>query len=151
MKNTPILVSACLAGECCRYDGMAKSCPAIEALVKTGQAVPFCPEVKGGLTIPRPPAEIQGGTGADVLAGQARVINVNGQDVTEAYVRGAKLGVKLAKQLGVHRAILKEKSPACGTQLIYDGSFEHRLRPGQGVWAAALAAAGVAVENEDRL
>ncbi|MGI6129624.1 MAG: DUF523 domain-containing protein [bacterium] len=147
-RSPPILVSACLAGQRCRYDGQAKSCPKVEALVKAGKAVPFCPEVSGGLSTPRSPAEIQGGTGVDVLDGKGRVINANGQDVTAAYIRGAKLGVELAQRLGVRQAILKDKSPACGTKFIYDGSFQRKLRSGQGVIAAALAAVGIQVEPE---
>ncbi|HHV08644.1 MAG TPA: DUF523 domain-containing protein [Firmicutes bacterium] len=147
MKAAPVLVSACLAGKRCRYDGAAKSCPKIESLVAEGRAIPFCPEVSGGLLVPRAPAEIQGGTGHDVLAGTARVINSCGQDVTAAYVRGSEAGVALAKHLGVRRAVLKEKSPACGVHLIYDGSFRRLLRPGQGVFAAALAAAGIEVDK----
>lgn len=147
MKALPILVSACLAGERCRYDGATKSCPEIETLVRQGKAVPFCPEITGGLSVPRLPAEIKGGTGEDVLAGKARVVNSCGQDVTTAYLLGAEEGVALAKRLGVRKAILQEKSPACGVQLVYDGSFQRRLCSGQGVFAAALAAAGIEVEK----
>ncbi|HHT70251.1 MAG: DUF523 domain-containing protein [bacterium] len=147
MKAAPVLVSACLSGRRCRYDGAASGCPDIEAMVKEGRAVPFCPEVAGGLAVPRWPAEIQGGSGEDVLEGKARVVNSHGQDVTEAYVCGAQAGVALAQSLGVRQAILKEKSPACGVYLIYDGSFKRRLRQGQGVLAAALTATGIEVKK----
>jgi uncharacterized protein YbbK (DUF523 family) len=149
VKKAPLLVSACLAGERCRYDGKEKRCAAIAEFVERGEAVPFCPEVAGGLSTPRPPAEIQGGDGRDVLAGRARVVNREGRDVTAAYVAGARAGVELARRLGVRRAILKEHSPACGVKAVYDGSFQGRLRPGCGVLAAALAQAGIELCSED--
>jgi uncharacterized protein YbbK (DUF523 family) len=118
-------------------------------MVARGEAVPFCPEVAGGLSTPRPPAEIQGGDGRDVLAGRARVVNREGQDVTAAYVAGALAGVELARRLGVQRAVLKEHSPACGVKAIYDGTFRGRLCPGRGVFAAALAQAGIELRSEE--
>jgi uncharacterized protein YbbK (DUF523 family) len=149
MKKAPLLVSACLAGQCCRYDGKEKGYPPLKDLVARGAAVPFCPEVAGGLSTPRPPAEIQGGDGADVLAGRARVVNREGKDVTAAYLAGARAGVELARRLEVRQAILKERSPACGVKVVHDGSFSGRLRPGRGVLAAALAGAGIAVRSEE--
>lgn len=149
VKRALLLVSACLAGERCRYDGREKRCEKVAAMVARGEAVPFCPEVAGGLSTPRPPAEIQGGDGGDVLAGRARVVNREGEDVTAAYVAGACAGVELAQRLGVRRAILKEHSPACGVKAVYDGSFRGRLRPGCGVFAAALAQAGIELRSED--
>jgi len=149
VKKVPVLVSACLAGERCRYDGQEKRCAKVADMVARGEAVPFCPEMAGGLRTPRPPAEIRGGDGRDVLAGQARVVNREGQDVTAAYVAGARAGVELARRLGVRRAILKEHSPACGVKAIYDGSFRGRLRPGCGVLAAALAQAGIELCSEE--
>lgn len=149
MKRSPILVSACLAGERCRYDGKDKTCPEVVRLVAAGEAVPFCPEVAGGLMTPRPLAEIQGGDGTDVLAGRARVVNREGKDVTDLYLAGVRAGVELARRLGIRKAILKERSPACGVRAIYDGGFRGGLRSGRGVFAAALEQAGVLVCSEE--
>ncbi|NMA54948.1 MAG: DUF523 domain-containing protein [Firmicutes bacterium] len=147
MNTASVLVSACLGGKLCRYDGQIISCPRVEKLVRDGKAVPFCPEVAGGLAVPRPPAEIQGGDGKDVLQGRGWVQDIKGRDVTDAYLRGAQAGLALVQRLGIRRAILKEKSPACGVHSIYDGSFKNRLRKGRGVLAAALEAAGVELEQ----
>ena len=147
-KTAPILVSACLAGYACRYDGLAKHCPKVMDLVKEGKAIPFCPEVSGGLPTPRFPAEILRGAGPDVLAGKCVVVDLRGRDVTPAYLRGAKNGLELAERLNISKAILKDKSPACGVHYIYDGTHQHRLRPGQGVMAAKLTDAGIRVESE---
>jgi uncharacterized protein YbbK (DUF523 family) len=108
-----------------------------------------CPEVLGGLTTPRPAAEISGGGGADVLVGQARVVNVEGGDVTAAYRRGAEAAVQVARAAGASRAVLKARSPSCGSSRIYDGTFSRRLVEGQGVTAAALRAAGVEVCSDE--
>jgi uncharacterized protein YbbK (DUF523 family) len=100
-----------------------------------------CPEVCGGLSTPRPAAERAGG----------RVVNVDGDDVTEAYERGARAAVELARAIGARRAVLKARSPSCGAHEIYDGSFSRTLRPGEGVTAEALRAAGIEVVSEDDL
>ena len=147
MTEGLILVSACLSGRRCRYDGTAACSREVKQLVEQGKAVPFCPETAGGLSVPRLPAEIKGGSGGDVLEGKAKVINLLGQDVSAAYVRGAEKGVELARGLSIRRAILKEKSPACGVQVIYDGSFKSCLVKGEGVMTAALKAIGVHVEG----
>ena len=136
-----ILVSACLAGEPCRYNGRDFPCPAVTALVAAGQALVVCPEVLGGLPTPRPPAEI--------IAG--RVVTVDGEDVTDAYQAGAQLALKLAKQAGCQTAILKARSPSCGCGKIYDGSFSGRLIPGDGVFAALLKTAGIVVQTEEEI
>ena len=133
-----IAVSECLRGTPCRYDGMAKPNKGARELVKAG-AVCICPEVLGGLDTPRSPAEIQGGDGFDVLCGKAKVVNKAGEDVTAQYVKGAEI---------VLEAVLKEKSPSCGSSLIYDGSFTGTLRPGVGVTAALLLRNGITVRDE---
>ncbi len=143
------IVSACLAGVRCRYDGEARTNARIAGLVQAGLALPLCPEQLGGLPTPRPPAEIQGGDGHDVLAGKARVINVQGEDVTDAYIRGAQETLHLARLFGATEAILKGRSPSCGRDLIYDGTFQRRLRPGRGVTAACLQEAGVNLHVAD--
>lgn len=142
-----ILVSACLAGIPCRYDGGSSPDPEIQRMVAEGLAVPICPEVAGGLSIPRTPAEIQGGDGRDVLEGKAKVINRDGVDVTEAFLRGAFKALALARKLGVIKAILKAHSPSCGVRFIHDGSFTGALREGMGITAALLWKEGIELEE----
>jgi uncharacterized protein YbbK (DUF523 family) len=138
----PVLISACLLGVRCRYDGGSKPDPVlIERLRADGvHLVPVCPEQLGGLPTPRPPAEIHGGDGRDVLDGRARVINADGRDVTGPYVRGADETLAIARQFGCRRAILKTKSPACGPRTIKRGE---RTIPGIGVTAALLQRHGI--------
>ena len=113
-----ILVSACLLGVSCRYDGGANACPALLEALRAGghTAVPVCPEVYGGLPTPRPPAERQG----------CRVTTCTGADVTAAYQKGADTAVRLAALTGCTAAVLKANSPSCGAGTIYDGSFSPR-------------------------
>ncbi|QGP92559.1 hypothetical protein MGLY_19420 [Neomoorella glycerini] len=143
-----ILVSACLAGEKCKYSGGHNLVPPIAELVRRGKAVPVCPEALGGLTIPRPPAEIRGGDGYDVLAGRARVLDKEGQDVTAAFLRGAAATLAKAREIAAELVVLKEKSPSCGSKLIYDGTFSGTARPGTGVTAALLQQHGFKVISE---
>ncbi len=148
-----ILVSACLLGEKVRYDGGDKLIA--DARMQRWQAesrlVPICPEMAGGLPTPRPPAEIQNGTGEVVLAGEARVETPDGTDVSAHFIAGAERTLALARASGAGLAILKSRSPSCGSLTIYDGGFAGRQIPGMGVAAAALAAAGIAVFDEDHL
>lgn len=134
-----ILVSACLAGCPCRYDGKSKPVPEIVRLVEEGKAIPFCPEVEGGLPTPRVPAEIQGD----------RVMTRDGRDVTEAYRSGAEKALDLMEKEGLSQAVLKAKSPSCGVGEVYDGSFTGKIVPGDGVTAQLLKAAGKRVLTED--
>lgn len=143
------IVSACLAGLECRYDGGHKENACIKKLVSSGKAIPVCPEQIGGLSIPRPPAEISGGTGVDVLNGRAKVINSKGKDVTSHFIKGAFQVLRLARMLDCRRAILKEKSPSCGSGKIYDGNFKGKLREGRGVTAALLEQEGIEVVSEN--
>lgn len=147
-QQIPVLVSACLAGRACRFDGSANGDDEVARLVAEDRAVLVCPEVDGGLGTPRPPAEIVGGDGADVLAGRARVVTAAGVDVTDAYVAGARRALEAAQEAGVERAILKARSPSCGRGAIYDGSFSRTLRDGDGVTAALLRANGIEVLHE---
>ena len=137
----PILVSACLLGVCCRYDGGGKECPALRQLMPTHQLIPVCPEQLGGLPTPRPPAEIRG----------ERVMNAAGEDVTAAFVRGAKETLRLAGLYGAQTAILKARSPSCGAGQVYDGSFSGALRGGNGITAALLIEHGIRVLGESEL
>jgi uncharacterized protein YbbK (DUF523 family) len=145
----PVLVSACLAGRACRFDGTAAPDDAIGRLVAEGRAVLVCPEADGGLGTPRPPAEIVGGSGRDVLEGTARVVTDDGRDVTDAYVKGAHLALAAATRAGARRAILKARSPSCGRGAVYDGTFSRTLVFGEGVTAALLDANGIAVETDE--
>ena len=146
-----ILVSACLLGTCCNHEGRASSRPRVARLEEQARLVPICPEVVGGLTTPRPAAEIVGGDGAAVLGGSARVRSSGGEDVTDAYLRGAAAAVALARGTGATRAVLKARSPSCGALEVYDGTFTRTLRPGSGVTAAALRAAGIDVATDEQL
>jgi uncharacterized protein YbbK (DUF523 family) len=148
-ERPALLVSACLLGTCCNHQGSHSLRPAVEALRAGYRLVPICPEVVGGLPTPRAAAEITGGNGADVLAGRARVVTGAGEDVTDEYRRGAAAAVELAAAVDARRAVLKARSPSCGANAIYDGTFTRSLTGGAGVTAAALRAAGVEVVSEE--
>ncbi|SDN50449.1 Uncharacterized conserved protein YbbK, DUF523 family [Actinomyces ruminicola] len=144
-RGGPLLVSACLAGFACRYDGAAKPDRDVVALAAEGLALPLCAEIVGGLPIPRPPAEIVGGDGGDVLDGNARVVTRDGEDVTDAFIRGADAVATVAVQVGCPAAVLQERSPSCGVNTIYDGTHSGRRKEGSGVLTAALHRRGIAV------
>jgi len=142
------LVSACLIGIKCRYDGGSKPNKEIIKMFKEGKLIPVCPEQLGGLTTPREPAELTG-DGLDVLKGKAKVVTKSGKDVTEQFLRGAKETLKIVKLLEIKEAILKQKCPSCGCGLIYDGSFTGRLIERDGVTAALLKLNEVNIIIED--
>ena len=144
-----VVVSACLAGVACTHEAEAKTRDWAVQLVAQGRAVLVCPEVAGGLPIPRPAAELTGGDGADVLAGRARVMSEHGEDVTEAYLAGARRACEAARTAGATLAILKARSPSCGCGAVYDGSFAGVLKDGDGVTAAALRSEGLTVANDE--
>ncbi len=149
-RDKPALViSACLLGVACNHEGRGSFRAVVDELAKEYRLVPVCPEVLGGLPTPRAAAELMDGDGADVVAGAARVVNVEGEDVTAAYRRGAEAAVTVARAVGATRAVLKARSPSCGSSAVYDGTFSRRLVPGRGVTAAALAAAGLEVGSEE--
>lgn len=133
-----LLVSACLLGEKCRYDGSDALCGQAAALALKYELVPVCPEQLGGLPTPRKPSEIVG----------ERVLTVDGVDITDAFENGAKAAAKLAVSCGCERALLKSKSPSCGCRAVYDGSFSGRLIPGIGLAAALLKEAGIELFDE---
>lgn len=136
-----ILISACLLGLSCRYDGKAKAADGIEALQKQHTLIPFCPECMGGLPTPRPPAELVGD----------RIINKEGVDVTAGYQKGATEALRLCRLLHCDCAILKEKSPSCGHGQIYDGTFSCTLTTGDGITAALLLANDIPVYGESQV
>lgn len=140
----PLLVSACLADVRCRYDGAAKPTP---ALAGRGGVLALCPEVAGGLGVPREPAEIVGGDGEDVLAGRARVVTRGGRDVTAEFVRGAESVLDLARRSGVRLAVLKARSPSCGSGTL--AAAGGATRPGTGVLAALLRRNGIEVVSDE--
>jgi len=147
-----ILVSRCLLGHRVRYDGGAHGPFDLLGLWHAeGRIVPLCPEVAGGLPTPRPPAEIPGGQGGAVLDGQRPVMTEGGEDVTAAFVAGAEAALALIARHGIRLAVLKARSPSCGNVENYDGSFSGTRVAGEGVTAAALKRAGVAVFNETEL
>jgi len=147
-----ILVSRCLLGHPVRYDG-GSSGPfdRLAAWQAEGRVVGLCPEVAGGLPTPRPPAEIPGGQGTAVLAGEAQVLTVQGEDFTAAFVRGAEIALRQVREEGIRIAILKANSPSCGNHQTYDGSFSGVRVSGEGVTAALLRREGVQVFNEHEL
>ena len=148
----PVLVSACLLGESVRYDGGERRCDhaILRRWLAEGRVVPACPELAGGLPVPRPAAEITGGGGLEVLAGLARVVDSAGNDYSVAFVDGARRVLELAQAKGIRVAVLKEGSPSCGSGRIYDGSFSARALTGSGVAAALLRQAGIAVFSEEQ-
>lgn len=142
-----VAVSWCLCGRECRYDGTAKPDVQAAALAEKG-AVCICPELLGGLSIPREPAEIVGGDGYDVLDGRAKVMSVGGKDVTAEYIAGAEEALRLCRENRVTHALLKANSPSCGCGCIYDGSFTGNKKVGDGVTAALFKRHGIAVRTE---
>lgn len=146
-----IIVSSCLAGVECRYDGSHNIVERIRKLARDQKAVLVCPEVFGGCPTPREPAEIVGGTGEDVLEGNAKVIDRSGHDVTEAFVSGAYRALEIAHMHGAKLIVLKENSPSCGSSMIYNGRFEGTKVPGEGVTAALLRREGYTVISENEL
>ncbi len=133
-----ILVSACLAGMKCRYDGNDTFKQDIFDLVLKGEAIPVCPETMGGLSVPREPAERVGD----------KVISINGRDVTREFKKGAEMTLELALVNKIELAILKSKSPSCGVGKIYDGSFNSKLIQGHGMTTELLMKNGIKVINE---
>ena len=136
-----ILVSACLVGEKVNYKGQGNYCPDIERLKEKYELVLFCPEVEGGLPIPRIPSEIKG----------SQVINKEGKNVTRQFEKGANKALALCKYLGITKAVLKENSPSCGTHMIHNGHFMDRLIPGMGVAARILKEHDIEVFSEKEI
>ena len=144
-----ILVSACLLGTNCKYSGGNNLTPKVLELMKEHTLIPICPEQLGGLTTPRKPCEIDVGAGSEVLAGNAKVMNNIGEDLTESFIKGAQETLSLAKLYGCTSAILKANSPSCGCRIIYDGSFSGKHKDGSGVTAQLLLDNGIAVMTDN--
>ncbi len=140
-KNSKILISACLAGVNCKYDGGNNSNNKIIELIKNGNAILICPEQLGGLKTPRTPAERL----------ENKVITKDNQDVTEEYFKGANEVLEIAKKFNIKKAILKSRSPSCGKNKIYDGTFSHTLTNRDGVTAELLRKNGIEVITEEEI
>lgn len=143
------IISACLCGVNCKYNGKNNLNERCLKLFKKGKAVLVCPEQLGGLTTPRKPAEIVLSESKD--SNDKKILNNNGEDVTEQFLRGAEETLKIAKELGVKKAILKEGSPSCGANYIYDGTFTGNKIKGKGVTAELLEKEGIAVFSDEDL
>ncbi|MGB5157257.1 DUF523 domain-containing protein [Desulfobacterium sp. N47] len=145
-----ILVSACLLGEQTSYNGLVLplSDKIINELKSISLIIPFCPEVAGGLPVPRPPAEISCKDGFLVLDHNTGIKTVNGYDVTASFIKGAEKALETAISNNIMAAVLKENSPSCGSTFIYDGTFTKTLKQGKGVTAALFERNGISVFSE---
>lgn len=141
MKKEKLLVSACLLGIPCRYDGKSKEYSGIEKIKEKYEIVPVCPEMMGGLPVPRAAGEIK----------DRRVLTREGESLSFAYATGARAALSLASRRGCTKALLKEKSPSCGSGKVYDGSFSRTLTDGDGVTAALLKKYGIKVYGESNI
>ncbi|MCF7808507.1 MAG: DUF523 domain-containing protein [Candidatus Marinimicrobia bacterium] len=142
MKERTVLVSACLLGETCRYDGKHSARAELRRLLEGDAVIPVCPEVAGGLSTPRPPAELSG----------EKVLRENGEDVTAQFHNGARECLEEAQKHDISLAILKSRSPSCGCGDVYDGTFTNTLRLGNGVFTDLLLSKGIdCISDEDLL
>ena len=148
------ICSACLLGLECRYDGKSNLKKASEKLLqefRNGDIIPVCPEQLGGLPTPRVAQEIQGMSGEYVLDDKCKVINRNGEDVTQQFVRGAYEVLKIAQALGIKEFVGVQRSPSCGSGIIYDGSFSGKTIKGDGITTALLKRNGIKVVSEEEI
>lgn len=146
-----IMLSACLGGVNCKYNGGNNYRSEWSQILGQQEYLSVCPETMGGLPVPRPPCEIRGGTGLDVIAGYARVIAADGRDVTDHFLLGAYKTLLMAKRAGVDTVVFKSRSPSCGSGKIYDGTFRSRLIDGDGVTTALLKLHKIKVVDENSL
>jgi len=142
------IVSACLVGFNCRYDGNNRLNKKLLKLFKEGELIPVCPEQLGGLTTPRDRARIVGGDGKDVIEGRAKVMTHTGKDVTREYIRGGQECLKIVRTLRIKEAILKADSPSCGCGKILSEDFSNKIK-GNGVTTALLKKNGIEVYTEE--
>jgi uncharacterized protein YbbK (DUF523 family) len=146
------LISACLLGIKCAWDGQnLYASDKVIQLLESEALVPVCPEQLGGLRTPRAPQEIQGGSGQDVLDGKCKVLNIDGEDVTQEFIAGAEEALKIARLFHIEEFIGKSRSPSCGCGQIYDGTFSRTLIRGDGVTTALLKRNGIKVVSEEDL
>ena len=144
------LISACLCGVNCKYNGLNNYNEICEKLLASGKAILVCPEQLGGLPTPRIPSEIIGNS-LDILDGKGEVVNKEGSDVTAQFIKGAKETLDIAKKLNIKTAILKDGSPSCGVNYIYDGNFSGTKIKGMGVTAQLLKESLIDVISDDEL
>ncbi len=140
------VVSACLLGVACRYDGLHKSGVALDRLLRQQQLLPLCPEVLARLGVPRPPMVFEGGDGVAALAGKARLVDDRGRDCTAQLTGGVTLALRLARAAGCQSAVLKARSPSCGVHSVHTATG---LVAGQGMFAAACLEAGISVQSDE--
>jgi len=145
------VVSACLLGSDCKYNGENNYNKEVESFLSDYEYITVCPECLGGLGVPRSQYEIKAGNGNDVLKGTAKVIDKDGNDVSDEFLAGARKSLELAVDSGAKLAILKARSPSCGVEKIYDGSFSGELKQGRGVTAEFLQKSGIKIFNENQL
>ena len=146
-----LIVSACLVGVNCKYDGGNNDNNKVKEFLKDKKYVIICPEQLGGLTTPRKPSEINNIGGQEVLKGNSKVISCENKDVTKNFIEGAKESLKIAKLINCKKALLKEGSPSCGCNQIYDGTFNKNKIPGIGVTAALFIENNIEVFSEKEL
>jgi uncharacterized protein YbbK (DUF523 family) len=151
VNNKKIGVSACLAGEICRYDGKYTGNKTIEKIVEKDGVFTFCPEMQGGLPIPREQAEIQNGDGIDVWNNKSKVLTLNGKDVTEEFKKGAYNALKMLQNKDISMVILKDGSPSCGCSIIYDGTFSGIKKNGIGVTTALFRKNKISVYSDKEI
>ena len=137
LSNNKILVSACLCGEKCRYNGSSVSNNVVDTLEQKN-IIKICPELLGGLLIPREPCEIVGGTASDVIRGNAKILGLSGKNYTKQYMRGVKEVIHITKKNNAKMAVLKQKSPSCGYGKVYNGEFSGKIIEGNGILAEEL-------------
>ena len=145
-----VLVSSCLLGKPVRYNGTHKLAEStvLSRWLREGRVISVCPELAGGMPVPRPSAEIVGGAAKQVLSGLARVVDAEGNDVSRPFVAGATQALEQARLKGIQVAVLKEDSPSCGSSSIYDGTFTGKRIAGKGVTATLLEAESIRVFSE---
>ena len=145
MASPPLLVSACLVGFRCRYDGTCKADPRVLRVLKERAWIAVCPEQRAGFPTPRDPIYFFGGTGKEVLKGKARIVQAGGGDVTEPLLQASRSLLEMVRAYGVREGILKEKSPSCGVSKTYLGD---KLVTGMGLIAAMLVVEGITITSE---
>lgn len=145
-----LLISGCLAGLSCRYDGGSKPHPRLDDLKRWYDLIPVCPEQAGGLSTPRTPNELQA-SAAGILSGRGKVKNQAGEDCTKTFIRGASETLKVILLCEIKKALLKDGSPSCGSNRIYDGTFSGKSIAGMGITAQVLSDEGIDIYSEDEI
>lgn len=145
-----ILISACLLGLSCRYDGGHQKIPELERLRNIFTLIPVCPEQAGGLPTPRIPCELQN-KAYEILSGRGKVLNREGKDCTEAFIKGAREVLFLTEIFKIRKALFKDGSPSCGSSRVYDGTFSGKCIPGEGLTTFLLKKHSVQVFNEKQI